>query len=150
MKKPSPPKRASKLLTGQGSLSLQPLLSYANYLQQQSDRLRSSLSEPIASHIALANVRNGVASILVDSSTWLGKVRYLAPMIQQILIKQGLQINKVEFKADPNQHAVRKIEIQPAFMSPATSDLLEHFADDIENPKLQAALQRLAKHGKKP
>lgn len=148
--KPTTPKKASRLLTGQAGASLQPLLSYANYLQQQSNHLRSSLSEPVASHIALANIQNGVATILVDSSTWLGKVRYLAPIIQQCLIKQGLQINKVEFKTDPHQRAARKIEAEPAVMSRSTSELLESFAGDVDNPRLQAALQRLAKHGKKP
>ncbi len=149
MKRPTHPKQAAKILNGPKASSLQPLLSYANYLQHQSKRLRGSLSEPIASHIALANIQHGVATIIVDSSTWLGKVRYLAPIIQQTLINQGLTINKVVFKADPTYHLGRKPEHPPAVMPAAAGELLHDFASSIDNPKLQAALQRLAKHGKR-
>ncbi len=148
MKKLARPKQVAKILNGPGASSLQPLLSYANYLQNQSKRLRDSLSEPIASHIALANIRHGVATIVVDSSTWLGKVRYLAPTIQQTLIKQGLMINKVVFKADPTYHQGRKFEHPPAVMPATAGELLHDFANSVSNPKLQAALHRLAKHGK--
>ncbi len=148
MPKPITPKKASNLLIGKGASSLQPLLSYANYLQKQSDHLRNSLSEPFASHIALANIRNGIATIMVDSSTWLGKIRYLAPTIQQILSQQGLQISKVEFKADPNKHAEREFQMEAAVMSQAAGDLLEKFAESIDDAELQSALKRLAKHGK--
>ncbi len=148
MKKLARPKQVAKILNGPGASSLQPLLSYANYLQNQSKRLRDSLSEPIASHIALANIRHGVATIVVDSSTWLGKVRYLAPTIQQTLIKQGLMINKVVFKADPTYHLGRKFEHPPAVMPATAGELLHDFANSVSNPKLQAALHRLAKHGK--
>ena len=149
MKKPIRPRQAAKILNGPEASSLQPLLSYANYLQHQSKCLRDSLSEPIASHIALANIQHGVATIMVDSSTWLGKVRYLAPVIQQTLLKQGLMINQVVFKADPTYHLGRKFEHPPAVMPAAAGELLHDFANSVSNPKLQAALHRLAKHGKR-
>ncbi len=149
MKKPTTPKKASSLLHGRQSSTLQPLISYASHLQQLTKRIQNALSEPFASHIALANIRNGVATILVDSSTWLGKVRYLAPLIQQTLQQQGLNITRVEFKADPNQHAAREIEYEPAIMSPETGQLLENFSESVENQKLKEALKRLALHGKK-
>ncbi len=148
MKKSIHPKLATKILNRQGDTSLQPLLGYADYLHQQSKRLRQSLSEPIASHIALANIKNGVATIVVDSSSWLGKVRYLAPIIRQLLTSQGLTISRVEFKTDPSHHLARKIKPQPAVMSTATGKLLHSFAESINNPELQTALLRLSKHGK--
>ncbi len=148
MKKSTRLKLATKILNREGDASLQPLLGYADYLHQQSKRLRQSLSEPIASHIALANIQNGVATIVVDSSSWLGKVRYLAPIIRQLLTSQGLAISRVEFKADPSHHLARKIKPQPAVMSATTGKLLHNFAESVSDPALQTALLRLSKHGK--
>ena len=149
MKKPVTPKSASRFLAMKSGSSLQPLISYASFIRQQDEKLRNGLSEPISNHIALANIRNGVATIIVDSTTWLSKVRYLAPTIQGMLIQHGLQIHKVEFKADPDQRQPRTLAHQPAYMSEATGELLNSFSQSIENTELQAALQRLAKNANK-
>ena len=149
MKKPFTPRKALRFLNNNTGSKLQPLISYASFIRQQDEKLRSQFSEPIASHIALANVRNGVATIVVDSATWLSKVRYLAPTIQQTLNQQGLNIQRIEFKADPDQRLIRENPYEPAFMSEKTGELLSQFADSVDNPALQSALHRLSKHGKK-
>lgn len=149
MKKPSTPQKASRFLNLNSGSTLQPLISYASFIRQQNEKLRSSFSEPVASHIVLANIRNGIATIVVDSTTWLSKLRYLAPTIQQTLNQQGLNIHRVDFKADPDHRLQKELQHQPALMSEATGELLNNFAHSIDDPALQSALHRLAKHGKK-
>jgi hypothetical protein len=137
-----------RFLTARSGNQLQPLVEYANYLAGITKKLRDQLDPMVSKHIAIANIHGDRATILVNSSTWMGKIRYLEPMILESLKQQGLPLKQLDFKVDPTHTPPPKTIPNQAKMSKETSELLESMAETSDDPALREALKRLAKHGR--
>lgn len=139
--------KINSLLTSGQAPTLQSLLERARYLAGLTAALRQKLDGPVAAHITVANIRQETAVILVDSSTWLGKIRYLAPYIQECLLAMGLPIRNVEFKTQPQGQEPGEKPGRAPSMSASSGALLGAAAAATPDERLRAALSRLARHG---
>jgi len=127
---------------------LQPLIDHARHLQSLTDALRRGIDQPFSDHISLGNVRGDTAVIAVDSPAWLSKIRYLGPALLHILQQQpGLaSLQKIQFKVVPNAALPPSPPSHRAVLSRRGADILKNAATGMEDPKLAAALLRLARH----
>lgn len=144
------PKRVAGLLAGNHD-TLQPLLARAKRLEQLNHALRSQLPPPLNQHCQVANIRGDTLVLHADSSAWALKLRYSVPvMLAQLQKQPALQnLRCIDIKVRPTSIAAAPPEIpRRAHMSWDTANLLDSMADAIAHPKLQAALHRLARHGK--
>lgn len=144
------PKRVAGLLAGNHD-TLQPLLARAKRLEQLDHALRNQLPPPLNQHCQLANIRGDTLVLHADSSAWALKLRYSVPvMLAQLQKQPALQhLRGIDIKVRPASMAATPPEKpRRARMSEDTANLLDSMADGIAHPKLQAALHRLARHGK--
>ncbi|MEQ6343055.1 MAG: DUF721 domain-containing protein [Gammaproteobacteria bacterium] len=144
------PKRIAGLLAGSHDI-LQPLLARAKRLEQLNHALRSQLPPPLNQHCQVANIRGDTLVLHADSSAWALKLRYSVPvMLAQLQKQPALQhLRGIDIKVRPASIAAAPAEKpRRAHMSGDTASLLDSMADAIAHPRLQAALHRLARHGK--
>jgi hypothetical protein len=127
---------------------LQPLIDRARQLQSLTDALRQGIDQPFADHISLGNVRGDTAVVAADSPSWLSKIRYLGPALLHILQQQpGLaSLQNIQFKVVPSAALPPLPPSRRAVLSPQGADILKNAATGMEDPKLAAALLRLARH----
>jgi hypothetical protein len=139
---------ASFLTSGEGGL--QSILQRAQALQALTQILRESLDPVIADHISLVNLHGDTAIIAADSPAWLTKVRYLAPVLLQLLQQQsGLQgLRKVQFKIRPSAETAETAPARRASLSTDGAQLLDSTAASVSYPPLADALRRLAKQSR--
>jgi len=144
------PKRVAGLLAGSHDI-LQPLLARAKRLEQLNHVLRNQLPPPLNQHCQVANIRGDTLVLHADSSAWALKLRYSVPvMLAQLQKTPSLQnLRSIDIKVKPTSVTAAPAEKpRRAHMSGDAASLLDSMADAITHPKLQAALHRLARHGK--
>ena len=140
-------KPVSSVLSASGS-NLESLLERAQYLKNLTLLLRENIDPAISTHIVVANLRGDTAIVAADSPAWLSKIRYLAPVILQLLKQEpGLgNLNKIQFRVlqtdNPQTHELRKVNL-----SASSSEVLESAASGIHDPELADALRRLSRRG---
>lgn len=127
---------------------LQPLIDHAQRLRNLSEALRQGIDQPFADHINLGNVRGDTAVITTDSPAWLSKIRYLGPVLLQILQQQpGMaSVQKIQFKVALSDVALPSLAPahRAAVLSPQGAGTLKSAAAGMKDPELAAALLRLA------
>lgn len=142
-------KSVSSLLTSSGR-NLGSLLEQAQYLQNLTNRLRDNIDPAISTHIVVANLRGDTAIVAADSPAWLNKIRYLAPLILQLLkLEPGLEsLNKIQFRVlPPDNTANQPLEPRQINLSAISSEVLESAASGIHDSELADALRRLSRKG---
>lgn len=128
------------------------MLERAHYLQSLTRLLQNSLDPTFTQHIIVANLHHDTAIVAADTPAWLSKIRYLGPIILDLLRQQpGLsRLNKVQFKVQPrdDNHAVS--QVRRATLSSASSRILESAASGICDPELASALRKLSRLANNP
>lgn len=144
----------SNLLSHSGTRSdshLQSLLERAQYLQSLTRVLREHIDPVLSDHITVVNIRRDSAIVAADSPAWLSKIRYLSPVILQILQEQAglMSINNIQFKVQPSADSETRTQVsRHATLSASSSKILESAASGARDPKLAEVLQRLSQKGK--
>jgi hypothetical protein len=142
-------KPVSSVLSASGS-NLESLLERAQYLKNLTLLLRANIDPAISTHIVVANLRGDTAIVAADSPAWLSKIRYLAPVILQLLkLEPGLDsLNKIQFRVLPtNNPQAQTHEPRKVNLSAVSSEVLESAASGIHDPELADALRRLSRRG---
>lgn len=137
----------NNLLSSGDAPALKAMLDHARNMAKITAALRQKIDSPVSGHITVANIRQGTAIILVDSPTWLGKIRYLAPMLQELLCAMGIAVRGVEFKSQPRRHMIETRPKPGPSMSAEAGKRLTAAALSTEDEQLRTALLRLASHG---
>lgn len=135
---------AKKLLNHNQAPQLQGLIQRAHALASLDQALRARLDKPIADRLTLANIRQDTAIILVDSSVWLTRLRYLAPIILQEIQNLGQkQVTSVEMKVAPRVHTPAP-PVPPVHRPSAeTLKQLREMAEGLQDNRLRDALNRV-------
>lgn len=140
----------SSLLTHPGN-NLQLLLERAQYLQSLTRKLREQIDPVLSDHISVINLRKDSAIIATDSPAWLSKIRYLAPVILQILQEQPglISLSNVQFKVQPSSLPEAQLQVQRHInLSASSAKALESAASGIDDPDLANTLRRISQKGK--
>ncbi len=149
-----PPPRGSDSIRTVGEILRRPrgklgqLMARADQLIQLSRIFYAYLPSPLRDHAVLIRLDPESWEVRTDSAAWATRLRYVLPSIRQAL---GQQLDMTLPKP--------RIRVAPAAILPQSSHrrltltrrsaaLLEAAAGTLTDPKLGAALRRLATHGR--
>ena len=118
-------------------------------LRKLNQTLFEVLPAPLHEHVQAVRLSGATLVLKSDSPTWHAKLRFQLPQIKR-LIRQRTQIpvQRIEIGVLPRQES-RMRTPRPAHMSREAGALLERAALSMDDPNLRAALQRLARHGRR-
>lgn len=145
--RPLPAKATAALL--REARSLHSLLDEAQRLSRL-QQLLDELLEPIArEHCRIAVWKEGKLLLIVSDGHWATRLRYQEKRLLRQLQSQaefsGLQ--RITIKVRPPAAPAQAAGHQPS-LSPNAARAIQDSAEAISDPKLRAALERLASHAK--
>lgn len=108
--------------------------------------VRGALPPPSDSHCLHAGLHQGILTLTCDSPTWAARVRFAAPQVQAALRGGYGKITSCRVRVQPQYEPRRRAEGRPQ-LSPEAVGHLRRAADDMEDPRIAAALRRLAQAG---
>lgn len=128
---------------------LQNLVKQAQRIQQLGRKLESRLDPSFQGNFTLANINDGVATILANSSAWATRLRYHIPDILDELAKQLGQnrVNTVRIKIAPTtQQEIRTSGKKHNKLSREAASYLIRTADDFGDSPIRDTLLNIARH----
>lgn len=129
----------------QQSDTLQQLFAEARYLSRLQAVLDCHLEAAARPHCKVASLRHGCLVLIFSNANWATRIRYR----QQRLLSQLTQykeyqtLSRITFKILPQSETARPVRTPPQLSQAAASHLRET-AETLSDPKLRAALERLA------
>lgn len=128
---------------------LKALFSQAQRLSHLQRLLESQLQPAAREHCYVASWREGTLLLVVTDGHWATRLRYQQKRLQRDLqaLDEFSSLTRVLFKVQPSvtqsKAAERNIDL-----SSRSAEHIQATADGISDPKLRAALERLASHGR--
>ena len=126
---------------------LQSLSSQAQRLAKLQLLLENQLQPAARQHCQIASWRNGCLLLIVTDGHWATRLRYqqrrLLRQLQAVEAFTGLQ--KILFKVQPKV-VTKAPQHSPYELSDSAADSIQAAAESVSDPRLRAALQRLAGH----
>ncbi|MBF7142782.1 MULTISPECIES: DUF721 domain-containing protein [Pseudomonas] len=126
---------------------LKALLSQAQRLALVKRLLDTQLQPAARAHCQVAKWREGTLVLVVTDGHWATRLRY-----QQRRLQQGLSgmpefsgLSRIQFKVQPSV-APPPVGAAGLDLSDSAADSLQETAENIADPSLRAALERLARH----
>ncbi|CAM4003293.1 hypothetical protein CCOS865_03659 [Pseudomonas reidholzensis] len=145
--KPSPARPPAALLRGARPLRL--LLNQAERLVHLQRLLESQLQPAARAHCHVASWRDGVLLLVVTDGHWATRLRYQQKRLQRQLLELEVfgNLRRILFKVQPPMTPAKRAGHAPELSSEAAESIRDT-AEGISDPKLRAALERLAGHAK--
>ncbi len=142
------PKSVGRILR-LSSATLAPLLTRVQLLARLTRTLHSHLPTSLAQHCQVANLKDGVLVIGVDSPAWAARLRYQLPQLLRHIQADDIVPDLTELRMRIQPAAEIKVGRSrlPVAMSTDTGVLLSQVAEGITDPDLRAALKRLSRRG---
>lgn len=145
--RPLPARAPSALL--REAKPLRALFSEARRLSRLQELLEGQLQPAAREHCKVASWRDGTLLLIVTDGHWATRLRYqerrLLRQLQTMEPFTGL--NRILFRVQPPAHSPRPSRPAPE-LSPQAADSLQAAAQGISDPRLKAALERLASHAR--
>ncbi|MBF8732568.1 MULTISPECIES: DUF721 domain-containing protein [Pseudomonas] len=143
--KPSPAQPPAALLRQARPLRL--LLNQAERLAHLQRLLESQLQPAAREHCHVASWRDGTLLLVVTDGHWATRLRYQQKRLQRQL--QALEafgnLQRILFKVQPPLVPAKR-DGQGVELSSKAAESIRDSAEGIADPKLRAALERLAAH----
>ncbi|WP_290787310.1 DciA family protein [Halomonas sp.] len=138
----------TRLLEGHGELGS--LMRMARLIDRAQQHLRDNLPAEVAVHLHVGGFREGRLTLITDGAAWLTRLRYEQARLLELLHQlPGFEaVTGFTFKVRP----VRPVKVplrQVRHLPAGAADELSSCAEDVSNPRLKAALQRLAAHAER-
>ncbi|NER64221.1 DUF721 domain-containing protein [Pseudomonas sp. MAFF212427] len=128
---------------------LKALFSQAQRLAQLQRLVESQLQPAAREHCHVASWREGTLLLIVTDGHWATRLRYQQKRLQRQL--QAMEVfsslTRILFKVQPVA-GVAPAAGHPMDISTRSAENIQATAEGITDPKLKAALERLASHGK--
>lgn len=142
------------------------LVIHARKLQHFTRLLHKILPVECRNHVEVANIRQKNLILVTDSPVWTTRMRQLAPQILQFINEHETELGDSTDKPDSPKPVIHHIQIQTRYhstdkhekqsssrrkrprISDKTAELLSRSANSIDDPKLQNALLKIARHNK--
>ncbi|MDN3525484.1 DciA family protein [Halomonas sabkhae] len=138
----------SRLLEGKGELGT--LMRTARLIEQAQEHLRSQLSGELGEHLFVGGFENGRLTLITDSAAWLTRLRYEQPrLLKRLHELQGFEaVTGFDLKVRPVRPP--KAPLRQTRQLPASAaDEISSCAEEVDNPRLKQALERLASHAER-
>ncbi|MGH8352358.1 MAG: DciA family protein [Pseudomonas sp.] len=128
---------------------LKALFGEAQRLAHLQRLLESQLQPAAREHCHVASWREGSLLLIVTDGHWATRLRYQQRRLQRQLLafEEFATLAKILFKVQPPT-AGRRATGRTIDLSPAAAENIQATAEGISDPKLRAALERLASRGK--
>ncbi len=132
----------------QRSVGLGALLRHHAHLQAVGRYLAECLPAPLPEHVQVANVRQGVLYLHVDSSAWGSRVRFVIPHLLACCQQRRelKEISSIRLKVRPLSMIQQRPKNKPK-LSRHNATLLSLNAELTEYAPLRSALLKLASNG---
>ncbi|MDU9390644.1 DUF721 domain-containing protein [Pseudomonas japonica] len=150
--RPSPARAPAALLREARPLKV--LFSQAQRLAHLQRLLESQLQPAAREHCHVASWREGTLMLVVTDGHWATRLRYQQKRLQRQLqqLEAFANLTRILFKVQPVTGVTRSAS-HVIDISDKSAETIQATAEGISDPKLRAALERLASHakgGKKP
>ncbi|SEK61960.1 DUF721 domain-containing protein [Halomonas daqiaonensis] len=138
----------SRLLEGRGELGS--LMRMATLIERAQQHLRDQLPEEMREHLFVGGYRQGRLALITDRAVWLTRLRYEQPRLLQLLHQlPGFEsVTGFTLKVRPVR-PVRPPLRQVRHLPETAADEISSCADDVDDPGLKSALERLAAHAER-
>lgn len=145
--RPSPARAPATLL--REAKPLRALFSEARRLDRLQQLVESQLQPAAREHCHVASLREGSLLLIVTDGHWATRLRYQQRRLQRQLqsMEEFAGLSRILFKVQPPEAPRHKPGPAPA-LSVRAADNIEAAARGIADPKLKAALERLASHAR--
>ena len=128
---------------------LKAILGHAQRLAHLQRLLESQLQPAARTHCHVAKWREGQLTLVVTDGHWATRLRYQQKRLQRQLQTMDAfsSLTRILFKVQPVA-GVAPAAGHPMDISTRSAENIQATAEGITDPKLKAALERLASHGK--
>ena len=121
------------------------LWSHAQLLARLTEFLRQPLPRSVAEHCEVANFRNEELVIGTDSSAWAARLRFHTPQIlSHLATHPTIAVRRITIRVLPPSAVVAPRLRNRMKISRNSGEVLEQTARTVTDPRLQAALHKLA------
>jgi hypothetical protein len=125
------------------------LLSQIQRLHQLNQLLHAFLPPHLQDHATLARLDADAWVVQTDSPVWQTRLYYLLPALRQPLSeKLGFAVPPPQIRIVPPEAPPKAPPVRRMTMTEKTVQELEQAAREFSDPRLRAAVQRLAEHGR--
>lgn len=144
-------KKAGDFLQSSPHASLQPLFSKLRELASISTHIKEILGEPLSQYCQVANIYGSRLVLIAANGSVATQIRFQTEALLKAIKKvPGLaHIREIHCKVKPIEASFLERPEKPkqkvALLSPKTAAILSDTANSISDPKLRAALERIAK-----
>jgi hypothetical protein len=111
--------------------------------------LDRALPAPLAGHVRVMQLENGVLGLACDSGAVSSRLRQQTDALLGRLAKHGIAATAVRISVNPELLARYVHPVEKAGVPPAALDGLAHLNAEIEDGPLKEALGRLLQHHRK-
>lgn len=120
----------------------------AAQLSHLNNLLHAQLETLLTQYCRVANFRENILIIEVDSSVWATRLRYIVPELLQKLRreKEFHRLQEIKWYIRPAASEYKKKPTKSIKLSEQSSELIAETAEHISNPMLQTALKKLTTH----
>ena len=145
--KPSPARPPTDLLRKARPLRL--LLNQAERIEHLQRLLESQLQPAAREHCHVASWKEGTLLLVVTDGHWATRLRYQQKRLQHQLqaMEAFANLSRIQFKVQPPLVPAKRAGQGPELTETAALSI-RGSAEGISDPKLKAALERLATHAK--
>jgi hypothetical protein len=121
------------------------LIKHAKLLQLLTDKFRSILPKPLNEHVFVTSIEKSVLTVVTDSSVWASLLHYHTTDILNytLSINDLPPVKKIRIKVSPFHMPETPKKTQHA-ISTTSAQQIKTAATSIQDPKLRAALLKLA------
>lgn len=143
--RPLPARAPATLL--RGTKTLKNLFGEAQRLAHLQQLVESQLQPAARAHCKVASWREDCLLLIVTDGQWATHLRYQQKRLLRQLrgLREFANLAKIHFKVQPAP-AERRVTGRNPTLSASAADTLRAAASGIEDPRLRAALERLASH----
>jgi len=130
---------------------LKAIFHHAQRLGHLQRLLESQLQPAAREHCHVASWREGSLLLIVTDGHWATRLRYQQKRLQRQLtaFEEFANLTRIVFKVQPPS-ARQGAAGHTMDLSPVAAESIQATAEGITDPKLRAALERLAAHAKDP
>jgi len=124
---------------------LKALFDQAQRIDHLQRVLEGQLQPAAREHCRVASWRDGCLLLIISDGHWATRLRYQQRRLQRQLqaLEEFANLTKIIFKVQPSRSAGRNPS-QGAALSAYAAESLQSTAEGISDPRLRAALERLA------
>lgn len=130
------------------------LITRTRQLKRWTNLLRSRLDKELAQHCYISSIEEVTLTVYVDSAAWATRLRFQVPQLIPELRKTNPVFSKLEhiqvkLLTPSSPETTQPLRPSGPTMNSDNAKGINALSNSIDDPELQRALQRLARHARR-